>query len=281
MLQAPSTQGEWLNIAEGFNQRWNFPHCIGSLEGKYITIKNSMCYQSSSPSKDRAFSILLLVAVDADYKFMAVEFGVEGQIPDETVFKKSSFAKALTDNTLNIPDKRALPGMTVCLPYTLIADSTFPLQKCIMKPFSKSRLSFRKRIFNYRLSRARQVSDNAFGILISKFRIFQRVIHLSHANAKHVIESALCLHNYLMTRQDTQYCHSGLADVETLPEHRFTPGTWRGGVENSQCNTLPEQESHTAASMDAQAVRVTFARYFTSKNGCVAWQWNNAVGKQM
>lgn len=33
------TRGTWLEIAEGYWKRWNFPHCIGSVDGKYITIE--------------------------------------------------------------------------------------------------------------------------------------------------------------------------------------------------------------------------------------------------
>lgn len=33
---------DWLEIAEGFNKRWNFPNCIGAVDGKHIRI--IVCY---------------------------------------------------------------------------------------------------------------------------------------------------------------------------------------------------------------------------------------------
>lgn len=54
-----------------------------------------------------------------------------------------------------------------------VADDAFPLKTYILKPYARSTyLSRNPKIFNYRLSRARRIVENAFGILTSKFRIF-------------------------------------------------------------------------------------------------------------
>lgn len=33
------TKNDWHDIAEGYWQRWNFPHCIGAIDGKHIAIE--------------------------------------------------------------------------------------------------------------------------------------------------------------------------------------------------------------------------------------------------
>ena len=32
-LTAPESTEDWLRIAEGFQDEWNFPHCIGAVDG--------------------------------------------------------------------------------------------------------------------------------------------------------------------------------------------------------------------------------------------------------
>ena len=32
-LKVPSTTEEWFEIAEKFEERWQYPHCIGAIDG--------------------------------------------------------------------------------------------------------------------------------------------------------------------------------------------------------------------------------------------------------
>lgn len=32
-------QEEWKKVAKGFDEKWNFPHCIGAIDGKHVVIQ--------------------------------------------------------------------------------------------------------------------------------------------------------------------------------------------------------------------------------------------------
>ncbi|XP_066963309.1 uncharacterized protein [Macrobrachium rosenbergii] len=35
----PKRENEWLEVATGFERTWQFPHCIGPIDGKHVKIK--------------------------------------------------------------------------------------------------------------------------------------------------------------------------------------------------------------------------------------------------
>lgn len=70
-----------------------------------------------------------------------------------------------------------------------------------MKPFSCRSTEISERIFNYRLSWARRVVENAFGILSAKFMVFRAPIALKLSTTRSIVLACTCLHNFLLERQ--------------------------------------------------------------------------------
>ena len=128
-----------------------------------------------------------------------------------------------------------------------------------------------KRVFNYRLSRARRISENAFGILSSRWRILGRPIECKPENVDSIVKATVALHNYLKRTDDA-----------TIPKCRYVPssfvdsasgdGDWRETV-RADTNMLPVSRlgSYMAAH-DAKNVRDKICTYFQSPEGRVPWQ---------
>lgn len=92
----------------------------------------------------------------------------------------------------------------------------------MLKPYATSSLILEQRIFNYRLSRARRVSENCFGIMSAQWRIFRTTINAHPEMVENIIEACVCLHNFLRTQNDSI---AGLVDSDN--ETGFQPGSWR------------------------------------------------------
>ena len=53
--------------------------------------------------------------------------------------------------------------------FVSVADDTVPLKAYLMKPYPKAGLNEMHRVYNYRHSRARRISENMFGILANRW----------------------------------------------------------------------------------------------------------------
>lgn len=149
------------------------PNCLGALDGKHIAIKAPKHSGSMFFNYKGFFSIVFLALVDADYKFSFVDVGSNGRISDGGVLRESCLQAALDNNSLGIPPANCLPERNTCVPYVIVAREVFLLKENLMKPFPAKSLDDASRVFNYRLLRARRVSENAFGILVHRLQILQ------------------------------------------------------------------------------------------------------------
>lgn len=71
----PMTEDMWKDTAAKFEQRANFPHCLGAIDGKHIRIIKPSGTGSQHFNYKHYFSIVLLAIVDSNYKFVYVDIG--------------------------------------------------------------------------------------------------------------------------------------------------------------------------------------------------------------
>ncbi|KAH7959050.1 hypothetical protein HPB49_007702 [Dermacentor silvarum] len=155
-MPKPNT-ATWLHVAEGFRHTWQFPNCLGAVDGKHVHIKCPGKSGSMYFNYKGTYSIVLLAVADSNYKFVVVDVGAYGKQSDGGVLEQSIFGRLLDEGKLQLPRDLPLPNTTLPAPCVFIGDEAFQLRTDFMRPYPGRVLEARKRIFNYRLSRARQV----------------------------------------------------------------------------------------------------------------------------
>lgn len=191
-----------LNMKDKANEfwtRWNFPNCIGAIDGKHIRMKCPKNTGSLYFNYKEYFSLVLLALVDANCKFLVIDVGSYGKEGDSGIFGKSKMGQKIYSGDFNFPEDETLPGSDTYTPFVIVGDEAFRLHKNIMKPYSRSsaRSDRAKTIFNYTLSRCRRVTENAFGLLTQVFRVFHTAIGIDVEVCDDLVIVACCLHNLL------------------------------------------------------------------------------------
>jgi len=267
----PQTTDEWLKIAHDFNEKWNFPHCLGAIDGKHIVIQCPINSGTEFFNYKGTFSIVLMALVDANYMFTYVDIGCQGRISDGGVFRNTSLWHKLEANEILLPSDEPLPSKTELMPYVFIGDGAFSLGKNMMKPYTgvyeKGSI---KRIFNYRLSRARRIVENAFGIMSSVFRVFRKPILLNEQKATDITMTCVLLHNFLRKSKTSKTSYSPPGAFDSDKESEFCPGSWRNDQEDMS-SFVPLRRVPRRSGLEAMRIRDLFAEYFIS-NGAVTWQ---------
>uniref|UniRef100_A0A9J7XNE0 DDE Tnp4 domain-containing protein n=1 Tax=Cyprinus carpio carpio TaxID=630221 RepID=A0A9J7XNE0_CYPCA len=189
---------DWRSIATDFLHRWNFPNCLGSIDGKHVVIKAPDNSGSLFFNYKGTYSVVFLAVVDAQCCFRVVDVGSYGRTSDGGALANSTFGQVLRGGTHVLPQDALLPSAEHLgpQPHGFVADEAFPLRRDLMRPFPGHNLSSRQRIFNYRLSRARLIVENTFGILTAQWRMCG-VIEISPANVDVCVKATCVLHNFL------------------------------------------------------------------------------------
>jgi len=280
----PTTEDEWKAVARDFYKLWNFPHCLGALDGKHVVIQAPPKSGSAYYNYKGTFSVVLMALCNAEYCFTMVDIGAPGRESDGGVYSQTTFANLLESGSLSIPPATTLPSSSVSAPYVVVADAAFPLKTNMIKPYPGKNLSLTKEASCFHCSWARRVIENTFGILSARWRIFRRPIVALPENAIRATKAACVLHNFLQRRNDASdagerfYCPAGFAD--TYDDNGvIVPGQWRSETLGTTLDSL-QSITGNRSSRSAQNVRDTFVDFFVSPVGEVQWQYGrvNSVG---
>ena len=271
LLKAPQNDEDWRQITDDWMRRWNFPHVIGAIDGKHVACKAPANTGSDYYNYKGFFSIILLAVVTSDYKFLWIDVSGKGSTSDAHLYNASVLREALQMNDIvGFPQPDPIPGDTEDVPYFLVGDDAFALRTYMMKPYSSKELTRKQRIFNYRLSRARRVVENAFGILANRFQVLLSTMLHEADTVRLLVKACVLLHNLMRTHYPGM--QNQLVDVER-PNGVVVPGAWRAGrnLEDTKADRLPGNNRDFKI---AKAQRNLLMEWCNSPAGMVPWQDN-------
>lgn len=185
-----------------------------------------------------------------------VDIGAPGRFSDSGVFKGSHMGQSFEQKLFDIPQ------MEDDFSYVLVGDEAFPLTDYLMRPYPRRfHLDMRKKVFNYRLSRARRVVENSFGLLVAKWRIFSRPILASESTIRKIVQACVCLHNFLLIESP----ENNISSEEMNDLVSTTDGLV--DITRTGANTFTRNSAN---------IRESFTEYFCGV-GAVEWQWQKAM----
>jgi len=248
----------------GFCDRWQFVNCGGSMDGKHIRIFQPHGTGAQFYNYKGFYSVVLMAIVNSNYEFIYVDVGKNGRLSDGGVIEFTKFYEDLKKGKLQLPDNNETVNN---LNFVFLGDEAFALHDNILKPYPQRELTEEKRIFNYRLSRARNCVENTFGLIASRFRLLQGAIHLSPEKASYAVLAICALHNFLRKR-GSSYVTTTMFD-RLDGNNILNNGDWR---ENGN-NELPGlQNTRTKNVSDDAKINRDKYMHFYNDEGSVEFQ---------
>ena len=182
---------------------WQFPCCWAAIDGCHIPLKcppGGLEACKEYHNFKNFYSIVLMGIVDSHYRFVWGSCGFPGNSHDAIIFKSTDLWNSIQDGLL--PNVSKAVG-EVNVPPLIVGDSAFPLCTWLMKPYTNAVLSPQQRYYNYRLSRARMVTEGAYGQLKGRWRVLLRKNESSKQHVRTTTLVCMVLHNVCINQGDS------------------------------------------------------------------------------
>ena len=173
-----------------------FPSAFGRVDGCHISIK---CPSGGNEARKEYYNFKNFYSI----VIMGI-VGLPGNSNDACSFQASRLYQNIAGNDF-LPEIQKivkLPnGNELQLPPILLGDSAFPHRVWLQKPFGNTTLSRKQSHFNYCLSRARMVTECAFGQLKGRWRLLYRKSEVNQHSLKVNILACIVLHNICIEKR--------------------------------------------------------------------------------
>ena len=196
----PSTVSGLRHSAKTFKMSRNPPSplsgCVGALDGIAIKIKKpAWCHAPSTLFCRKLYYALPVQAVvDADYRFLCCSARCVGSTHDSVAHTVSALGHYLESGKLHFE----------CW---IAGDEAYVCTESLITPFPAASATDAEDAFNYYHSSLRMHVEQAFGMLVGKWRILSQLSFSLHTNARLIVLS-MKLHNFVLDRADVRITRS-------------------------------------------------------------------------
>ena len=205
-------QGEqFRNVTDGFYNKFGLIQCGGAIDGTHIPILAPKDHHTDYFNRKGWHSVVVQGVIDHNYMFMDINSGWPGSVHDARIFSHSGIYEKGMNKTL-FPDYTEDVG-GIQVPIYLIADPAYPLLPWVMKPYPRNGYTAEEEYFNYRLSSARMVVENAFGRLKGRWRCLLKRHDGDIKYLNNTISACVTLHN-ICERHKERFDEQWLVEVQ-------------------------------------------------------------------
>ena len=187
-----STRAEISRKIEGLSEKSKVPNVVAVIDGSHIPIKALKENHEDYFNWKHFYSYLVQGIVDSSGLFLSVVTGFPGSLHVSRMLRLSDVYWAAENEDILIEPTLDLGG-TIIRPL-VVGDSVYPLKTWLL-PVIKDNgaLSRDQKKFNKELSKARIVSEHAFGLLKGRWRALLKRLDEDHWRTPNTIDhSMLC-----------------------------------------------------------------------------------------
>jgi hypothetical protein len=181
--------------------------CVGALDGWLCRIKvpskaETMNVASYFSGHYQTYGVNVQATCDACGRFTSISILCPGGTGDSKAFAASS----LQQYVAGLPQG-----------FYMAADNAYTLSDTLLIPYSGvDKLDPSKDVFNFYLSQLRIRIEQAFGLLVSKWRIFKKALEVKLFRVGHIVQACARLHNYCINNRDDNIPVISRRDPETF-----------------------------------------------------------------
>lgn len=195
LIKLPKTEAEVMEKVNLFSTRYDFPQCLGAVDGTHVEIKQPSDNATDYINRKSRFTINVQACCDCDCLFMDVVVKWPGSVHDARVFTNSSLNTKFKNGDIPTCPKRIVAGMDPVQVF-ILGDPAYPLLPYVMKEYANGGATQEEQYYGYRLCSARNVIECAFGRLKARFSLLRRATDINLLDLPTVVYACFVLHNF-------------------------------------------------------------------------------------